>query len=170
MNLWDWMIILYAFLAMLQDLIKDRISNGFLLAGWAAGAAGALVLQPFPRGLAAFAGGALLPLVLLFLLFYFRMMGAGDIKLLSVLGGFTGIRGSLAILAGSFLIGGALSAVRLTADRAWVGRFRFFFRYVQNYRITGLRIPYRPAERGRESLHFAIPVFAALLLWRGGII
>ncbi|MDO4490647.1 MAG: prepilin peptidase [Lachnospiraceae bacterium] len=164
----EWIAVGYALLAMLQDLSGRRISNWFLLAGWLSG--GVLALgQSLPGGLLQYLGGALLPLVLLFILFYFRMMGAGDIKLLSVLGGFLGIQASLSLLIGSFLAGAVISVVLLSVTGSWFRRFRFFYRYVCNYRATGLRIPYRPEGGSIAEVHFAVPVFVAVVLLKGGV-
>ncbi len=168
MTVLEWWVVLYALLAMLQDLFKSKISNRFILTGWAAGAAAAC-LYPSSEGIWQFLGGAAVPVLLLFVLFYFRMIGAGDIKLLSVLGGMVGIRASLGVLISSFLIGGVLAAVLMTVRKSWGRRFRFFLRYVQNYNTTGIRIPYRPEISGSEGMHFAVPVFAAVLLWKGGL-
>ncbi|MCQ2509459.1 MAG: prepilin peptidase [Lachnospiraceae bacterium] len=168
MNVLEWMPVLYAFWAMILDLTRSRISNRYLIVGWAAGAA-ATMLYPFPAGQLQFLGGALLPILLLFLLFYFRMMGAGDIKLLSVLGGMLGLRASLSLLICSFVIGAVISVGILTVRGSWFRRFRFFYRYVYNYRVTGVRIPYRPKVVSKDELHFAIPVFIAVLLWKGGV-
>lgn len=71
-----------------MDLRSRRIANVWLAAGWAAGFW--IQLSPGGRGAAAFAAGSFLPLALLAVLFWFRMLGAGDIKLLSALGGLMG--------------------------------------------------------------------------------
>lgn len=168
MSVMEWLVVLYAFGAMLLDLKTRKIDNRYLIAGWAAGGIIAL-LQPFSGGLLRYLGGALLPVLLLYILFYYRMMGAGDIKLLSVLGGMLGIRSSIFLLICSFLAGGILAAVVLTVTGAWARRFRFFVRYVKNYRATGIRVPYRPKASRRAYLHFSLPVFAAVLLWKGGV-
>ncbi len=163
-----WMVVLYALAAMIMDLKGNRISNRFLLTGWAAGAL-LSCSQIWQNTIWQYLTGAALPVVLLFVLFYYRMLGAGDIKLLSVLGGVMGIRASLYLVVWSFLIGGLLATGVLTVRRIWAKRFRFFIRYVQNYRTAGIRIPYRPRIQGKENLHFAISVFAAVLLWKGGV-
>lgn len=167
MNMLEWLVVLYAFWAMILDLTRSRISNRYLLFGWAVGMVMAFLHSP-PSGLIQFFGGAMLPILFLFILFYYRMIGAGDIKLLSVLGGMVGIRASLYLMICSFLAGGILSIGILTIRNSWSRRFRFFIHYVQNYTVTGVRIPYRPSSSGKENLHFAIPVFAAVLLWKGG--
>lgn len=168
MALMNWMVVLYALAAMLMDLAGNRISNRYLTAGWLAGAA-AVLARPSPEGLVNYLGGCILPILLLFILFYFRMMGAGDIKLLSVLCGMVGLKSTIPFIFCSFLFGSILSIGILTISRSWSGRFRFLFRYCYNYMVTGIRIPYRPKKNTWYEMHFAVPVFLAALAWKGGL-
>lgn len=167
MNVLEWLVVLYAFWAMILDLARSKIGNQYLIFGWLVGAVMAFI-RAGAGGLPDYLGGAILPIILLFILFYFRMMGAGDIKLLSVLGGMVGIRASVSLLICSFLAGAILSIGILTYRKSWSRRFRFLIRYVHNYMVTGLCVPYRPEKINRDSLHFALPVFAAVLMWKGG--
>lgn len=163
-----WLVVLYAFAAMVMDLAKRRISNWYLLFGWAAGA----VVQFFGSSSnwwVNYLGGVLLPIFLLFILFYFRMMGAGDLKMLSVLGGMTGFSTALPLILCSFVFGSIISIGILTFRKSWSRRFRFFYRYCRNYIMTGIRVPYRPQQGGLEEVHFAVPVFLAVLAWKGGL-
>ena len=75
--------------AMLADLKTGKVPNGLIVAGVAMGVS-YQVLSEGVAGVLVFAGGLLLPLLLMGGLFYFRMAGAGDIKLLCVTGGFLG--------------------------------------------------------------------------------
>lgn len=168
MNALEWLVVLYAFWAMILDLARSKIGNQYLIFGWLVGAVMAFI-RAGTGGLPDYLGGAILPIILLFILFYFRMMGAGDIKLLSVLGGMVGIRASVSLLICSFLAGAILSIGILTYRKSWSRRFRFLIRYVHNYMVTGLCVPYRPEKLNRDSLHFALPVFAAVLMWKGGL-
>ena len=65
--------------AVLCDLDKGKIPNGLILLALAAGF-GWQVSMYGAAGLLHFLGGMMLPVLLLGGLFYFRMMGAGDIK------------------------------------------------------------------------------------------
>ena len=73
----------------------------------------------------------LLPLLLLFPLFLFRMMGAGDIKLLSVLGGLLGTGTILRSMICSFLLGALLSFAFLMACGNLSERLSYFLRYIR---------------------------------------
>ena len=74
------------------------------------------------RGIPVYAAGVLIPCVLLLPLFYFRMLGAGDIKVFAVLGGLTGSHGILSIMFGSFLLGAVLSLAFLRSEERRVGK------------------------------------------------
>ena len=65
--------------AVLCDLDKGKIPNGLILLALAAGF-GWQVSKYGAAGLLHFLGGMILPVLLLGGLFYFRMMGAGDIR------------------------------------------------------------------------------------------
>ncbi len=94
--------------------------------------------------------GAAVPL-LLFPAFRFRLIGAGDIKLLMALGSFLTPSRSLNLLFLSFLAGAVLSVFRL---------FLLHFR-------AGRTPPSAPGPALR-SVHFSVPVFAAAVLMTGG--
>ena len=75
--------------AVCMDLKKEKVSNEWILCGWAVGSFWQIWSGGI-RGLAVFFLGALLPLTILFLLYYLRMLGAADLKLLSAVGGIIG--------------------------------------------------------------------------------
>ena len=76
--------------AVFQDLRKGIISNVLILFGFLGGAVFQLI-RLGGSGLILFFGSAVFPVLLFSILYYFRMIGAGDIKLLAALGGFLGI-------------------------------------------------------------------------------
>jgi len=101
--------------------------------------------QAFVAGTLSWAGGAAVPL-LLYPLFQFRLLGAGDIKLLMSLGSFLRPSASWKLLCLSFLAGALFSLLRLLLRCLLCGkRFRF-----------------------SDKIHFSVPVFAAVLLLTGG--
>ena len=90
MSVQSLFVLCFSGIAMCMDFLMERVVNGFIvvffLTGffWQMGANG--IAGTLSGGL-----GLLLPCVLLFPLFYFRMLGAGDIKLFSGLGIFLGV-------------------------------------------------------------------------------
>ena len=149
-----------------MDLRSRRISNLWLAACWAAGLC--VQMTPGGGGIPAFLEGSALPLLLLAVLFRFRMLGAGDIKLLSVLGGLMGSPAVLFCIFWSFLFGALFSIGVLSACGIWLQRLSYFFSYVKQFLTTKSRVPYRRGNEGAECIHFSVPVLMGTLLWIGG--
>ncbi len=153
--------------AVLMDLATGRIPNFWLCSGWLCG----LLYQCLTagkQGAGRFAAGSLLPLVLLWGLFYFRMLGAGDVKLLSVLGGIMGVPAVLSCIIWSMIFGAVLSAGVLIICGNFLQRLKYFTTYFKIYRRTGQRTPYRRAGERPENIHFSVAVLMGALLWIGG--
>ena len=166
MSVTGFLALILALGAVEMDLRSHRIANGWLAAGWATGLW--VQLSPGGKGADAFAAGSLLPLALLAVLFWFRMLGAGDIKLLSVLGGLMGASAVLQCIFWSFLFGAVFSIGMISACGSWSQRLSYFLNYVKQYLATKTRVPYRKANEGAECLHFSVPVLMGTLLWIGG--
>ena len=75
-----WFLLFIGCLAVFWDLWKGKIPNALIVAGLSAGWCFQLTDKGI-YGALDFLGGAIFPLLLLGILFYFRMFGAGDIKL-----------------------------------------------------------------------------------------
>ena len=159
--------------AVWMDLKTCRIANGWILTAWGAG----LSTQLFRYGTAGagiFLFGILLPVVLLYFLFYFHMMGAGDIKLLSAVGGFLGAPAVLKCIALSFLFGAIISIGIFLTCGNFTQRLTKFFFYFQTYfqekkhKKTTEPVPYFDGKWGLECIHFSVPVLMGVLLWIGG--
>ena len=93
---------------LLMDLLQEKVDNRLICLGFGSG----LILDIFYSGFAGilhFFSGSFFPLLCLLPLFYFRMIGGGDIKLLSVLGGILGYPKVLSLLLLTFLTGAILS-------------------------------------------------------------
>ncbi|MDR3996903.1 MAG: prepilin peptidase, partial [Fusicatenibacter sp.] len=90
MSLQHCLVLTVATGAVWMDLRTRRIANEWIITAWIAG----LVTQLIRYGAAGagiFLFGMLFPILALYILFYFHMLGAGDIKLLSAVGGFLGV-------------------------------------------------------------------------------
>lgn len=106
-------------LAVRTDFKKQRISNRLIAFGLFSG----LILRILGEGSAGtvhFLVNISIPVILLFLLFWLRALGAGDIKLFSVVGGFLETRQLLLVMLAAFfaaaIIGiGKVLYVRLSA-------------------------------------------------------
>ena len=80
------LLLTIAGIAVLMDLYEMRIKNSWIICSFIAG----LIYSIWSGnryGIVQFVLGTAVPIVLLGWLFYFRMLGTGDIKLFCVIGG-----------------------------------------------------------------------------------
>ena len=173
MNLQQCLVLTAASGAVLMDLKTGKIANGWIVILWLAG----LITEGLSRGgpgIATFLTGAFLPVLTLFWLFFFRMIGAGDIKLLSALGGFLGPAAILTCIWLSFLFGAILSLGILIICGNIRQRLLKFTTYFKHYILPKLQgkavvpVPYRDGKWGMECIHFSVPILLSVLLWLGG--
>ena len=149
-----------------MDLRQTKVRNGWLLF-WLTVNVSGQVIRAGSEGMMRSCSGMMIPLLLLFPFFYLRMLGAGDIKTLAVLGGFLGPSAILSCLFFTFLFGAVLSLFTFLLDGGFRERMRFLSEWLQDYLQTGRRRPYlRPGLR-EESLHMTIPILMAVLMWAG---
>ena len=152
--------------AAVMDLRWRRISNVFL--GGCLAAAIVLIFRSGPGSIASSAAGGALPLLLLLPFFRFRMIGAGDIKLLALLGVLLGPRTILRCLFWSFAIG-AVFSVGLMACCGNAGeRFSYLIDYTKSILEGRQRRPYRKEWDARANIHFSVPVLMTVLMMTGG--
>ena len=116
------MLILYGFVIMaaMMDIRSRRISNKLILVGIGIG----LIRRFCSEGSAGLLTGVihiLLPILFLYLLFLMGALGAGDIKLFSLIGVFVNLKKLTVCVMASFIIGALWSGVRLIR-RCFCGR------------------------------------------------
>ena len=102
------LLLCLAVAAVLSDLGSERIPNGIIAAGLACG----ILYQIFTNGITGivlYLGGVVLPILIFGAFYYFRMIGAGDIKLLCMAGGFFGPSGCFVCVKWSIFLGGLIS-------------------------------------------------------------
>lgn len=155
-----------------MDLRCARVDNGWLLF-WLAVGTGMQVIRAGPgyafrQILLQVLPGMAVPLLLLFPFFYFRMLGAGDIKTLAVLGSLLGRKAMIPCLFFTFLFGAILSLSIFLADGGFRRRIQYLASWLQHYLQTGQRQPYLRVGVREESLHMTIPMLMAVLLRAGG--
>lgn len=150
-----------------MDLRSTKVDNAWLLFWLAVGTA-AQVIRAGPAVLLQILPGMAVPLVLLFPFFYFRMLGAADIKLLSVLGSYLGRKAILPCLFYTFLLAAFLSLLTFLLDGGIQNRVRYLAGWLHRYLETGRREPYLRTGLREESLHMTVPMLMAVLLYTGG--
>ena len=95
-------------MAVWMDLREEAVDNSWVLFSIMAGFLLQL-LEKGPKGMIIFLTGAAVPLILLGILFIFRMLGAGDVKILCALGGIMGPRTVTECIVYSLLAGAGIS-------------------------------------------------------------
>ena len=153
-------VLLLSEVALLCDLATEKVPNPLILSGLGAG----LIWQLMENrlgGAAGFLAGASIPTVLLGGLYLFRMIGAGDIKLLAALGGFLGTSGSFRCLILSVLIGGACAGVLVVIRKNFQSRMLYLGRYLGEGRNFP---PYLDGVGEDGRFCFTLPVFLAVLI------
>lgn len=154
--------------AVWTDARRRRIPNGLTLGGLAAACIAAFTVDGF-QGLVAAAAGALAGAALLLPLYLPRGLGAGDVKLMGVVGACLGPVG--AVEAALFtLVAGALFALPRLVFRPDRGNA---VRHVAGMSTAvgpvGAGCDLQPARKQKFPYASAIAVGAALAAWRGGI-
>ena len=102
------------------DWREQRIPNRLVIAGLALGLAGQVALGGW-MGLLAALGGVAVGIVLMLPFYVIGGMGAGDVKLMGMVGAFLGPAGALSATFLTFLAGGVL-AVGVALRRRTLGR------------------------------------------------
>lgn len=159
--------VLFTTVAVCMDLNWEKIDNRWIMFGWLTGFSYRLWKSGL-KGTGIFLVGALVPVLILYLLFVFRMIGAGDIKLLSVLGGFMGPSAVVVCIGISFLFGAVFSLAVLILCGNLKSRLRYFAGYFNRFITTKEIIPYIRKGRQMENIHFSVPILMSVLLFAGG--
>lgn len=159
-------VLIWVVLAVIYDVRTYRIPNRLLLAGLITVEAATLITEGFTQfGISVL--GILLPVFLLFLFYQLRILGAGDIKLLAVIGGGIGLSVWKVVLY-SFIAGGILALIQMVYHHSLVSRMQWFWQYIQRYFYSGQIVPYSSGfEKGerRNVLHFSIPILIGYACW-----
>ena len=126
-----------------------------------------LIWKSAGAGAFLWAAGFFVPFAAGFLLFRFGMMGAGDSKLLAVIGGMIGFRELPGFLLLVFVSGGGLSLLIMAGTCGFRTRFRRLAAYAGRTLQTGEITSYRKGD-SEGLIHFSVPVLMAALLYAGG--
>lgn len=103
-----------------------------------------------------------LVVIVFFPLFYCRMIGAGDIKLMALICGYLGLSyGGIAILYG-FLLGAILSLTKLLVQKSLLRRLQYLYAYCKRLILTKEVTPYH--NPGRDGYEHTIPMGLCLFL------
>lgn len=108
--------------AVVEDFQRMRISNRLIVFGLICGFA-LRILGEGCAGIVHFLMNISIPVILLFLLFQMRALGAGDIKLFSVAGGFLTVRQLLYLMIAAFFVAAVIGTAKLIQQKWITGSF-----------------------------------------------
>ena len=168
-NVRQFALLSIAVVAVLRDLREGRIPNRLIVIGLVCGAVWQFAAAG-QAGLVLFAGGCVLPVLLFGGLYYFRMFGAGDIKLLCVLGGFLGPMDGFRCIAVSVFFGGCIALAILMAGGGLRERLGYLAGYLFEYAADGQWRSYMAGVRRQDRFCFSVPVLLGVLCYIGGFL
>lgn len=156
--------------AVLADVWKGKIPNGLTATGLACALAYQLA-DHGGAGILLWMGGTALPVVLFFGFYYFRMIGAGDVKLMCVLGAFLGPTDCLYCITATILSGAVLSLMIMLRCRNLGRRLACFAEYISTYSRELKWRPYLEQTPQEARFCFSVPVLLGTIFYiAGGLI
>lgn len=142
-------------IAAAYDILSMKIPNWLILISLFAGSQ-YLFLCEGGIGLLHFIVRMLLPVFILYFLFLIKVLGAGDIKLFSVISVFVPARAAIFIVILSFFYGALASVAMMLSSKELFPRLNNFRFYALNV-FTEKRIKeYRTFDKRSSYLHFSI--------------
>lgn len=165
--------------AVYTDYRRGIVPNWIIVFGIVSGLFKSFInggLEGFLFGIAA----TVLPIVLLYVIFMIGALGAGDLKLFSVVGSFLGVKGVLVSLCIAFVIGAIISIIKMIRYHNFKERIYYFISYIADVVRSGKWTLYdiRQNENSTKSLsedfpkhkiHFSMPILFGTILYMGGI-
>lgn len=144
------MLLLILALAVCYDYRDYRIPNWLILAGYGTSFFYRAVMQG-KEGILLWSIGCACPVAVLYLLFYFKFLGAGDIKLFSVIGGFAGMVQVISVMVVSVFFGGLLSLIFLFQIKILKYRMQYLAEYFSKVNAAKRMLPYdREIQKGEQ--------------------
>lgn len=155
-------------LSVISDVIISKVKNRIIIFGLASGLFFQIGILGI-KGIGIFILGIGLPVIILFILFLFRVMGAGDIKLLSVVGGFLGPIAVFKCIIITFFFGAVFAFIKILIKQNLLYRLQYLAKYSAEFRKSKKIKPYYIPEEGMDFvIHLTIPIFLGVTLVLGG--
>ncbi|MCM1258005.1 MAG: prepilin peptidase [Roseburia sp.] len=153
-------------IAVTQDIHSGRVPNKLILCGLLFGLI--CKIQEYEvRGIYLYLRNISVPVILFYLLFLMHVLGAGDIKLFSMIGGILTIEELFLCIWYSFIVGGVLSLLYLLKDKYGWKKLKYAWSYLlclcKEQKIVAYELP---EEIPKSKMAFSIAIF---LGWMGVI-
>lgn len=140
----DISIYIFSFLFLITAAIQDfrcfKVSNDLIFLGYSISFIYQCIYQ---KNIYVWVTGISVSIILLFGLFCLKMLGAGDIKVISVLSGFYGWNAGLQIFILALFYGAVWSVFKIILYRNGKERFGYFFQYLKHIKSEKKCLPYR---------------------------
>ena len=163
-----WLVLGISGIAVFMDFLMERVVNSFICMGLVLGLYYQISTGSV-KGMIVYVLGILVPFFLLLPLFYFRMLGAGDIKLFCVLGSVLGYETIVKIMVCSFFLGSVI--IFSISNFLWKSERKmslFFSLFVSVWENKEPYFPYIKKGRKAENFHFTVPILLGVMLYAGG--
>lgn len=151
--------------AVLQDLQSMKISNRLILTGLVLSLMFGILLGRTSQILYIL-GNIFFPVIVLYLLYLLGVLGAGDIKLFSVIGGFTQFHTLVDCMLFAFMAAALISVAKLLYNRNLTYSLTQAMLYIQGL-LQGNVFSYRRVREDRNLMHFSVAILIGLWIARG---
>ncbi len=149
---------------MWMDFRTWRISNWLILCGLLIG----LLFQVWQyqvKGIVTFIVQVSVPIILLYLLFLMRALGAGDIKLFSVISGIWNLKIAFITMGAAFFVAAVLSLWKLICQKNLFARLRVCGEYLHQVMVTGKITKYPRESKGKQNIiHFSVAILIGFFI------
>ncbi len=144
--------------AAVMDVRCFQISNRLIVSGLFFGCF-FQVLERGAGGIGVFLINVSIPVILFYLLFLIRALGAGDIKLFSMIGGIWGFQVLYTTIAVSFLVAALMSLGKILFHQNYISRLRILGNYLQETLASGKLLKYPQESQGKQHvIHFSVSI------------
>lgn len=160
-------LVAFVVIAALYDIKSRRIPNLLIIVGLFT----SIIYQAtseYGHGLAFWALGFVVGFVCFLPLYIIRAMGAGDVKLIALVGSFVGATGAFQIVILTVLAGGALALLVMLWNRSWKLVFENIGLMTANITIAAITRQLPKAEAPAKSagnLPYGVAIAAGTLLY-----
>ena len=141
-----------------MDIRSFQISNRLIVSGILIGCF-FQIQELGVKGVGVFLINVSVPVILFYPLFLMRALGAGDIKLFSMIGGIWGLQVLCTTIAVSFLVAAVMSFGKILYHKNLILRLRVFRGYMRQLLISGRLLRYPQESQGEQHIiHFSIAI------------
>lgn len=147
------------------DIRKKRVSNRLVVFGLLVSFILNLVMYGWTNIIFFFIR-ILIPVLIFYLFFLMHVLGAGDIKLFSVICGFTGFWELAEVIFYSFLAGAVFSLIVLIRNHNLSARLMYVSDYIKTALITKSILRYDHESDGKQNvIPFSAAIFAGYFIY-----